>query len=186
MKRNSRIAAGLVAAVALVGCAEHPAGPTVAVMPGPGKSFQAFQEDQVICKNYADQQTAGQADSANNSQLGTAILGTVLGAGLGAAIDGGRGAAIGAGAGALGGTAVGGGNAQRSSGTIQQRYNIAYEQCMASKGNQLPQPGYVTYYQPYYAPPPGAAVVVPPGAPAPMPVPSPATVTPAPGTVTPQ
>jgi uncharacterized protein YcfJ len=188
MKSNSRIAAGLVAAVALAGCAEHPAGPTVAVMPGPGKSFQAFQEDQVICKNFADQQVAGQADSANNKQLGTAVLGTVLGAGLGAAIGGGRGAAIGAGAGALGGTAVGGSNAEHTQGTIQQRYNIAYEQCMASKGNQLPQPGYVTYYQPYYAPPPGAAVVVPPGAPAPVPAPAAApTVTPTPApTVTPR
>lgn len=185
MKGHSRIAAGLVAVIALAGCVERPSGPTVAVMPGPGKSFDAFQTDQAVCKGYADQQISGQEDRANNMQLGTAVLGTVLGAGLGAAIGGGRGAAIGAGAGAIGGTAVGGSNAERAQGSLQQRYNIAYEQCMASKGNQLPRPATVTYYSPYYAPPPAAVVV--PGGPAPMPAP---TVTPVPappaGTVTPQ
>jgi uncharacterized protein YcfJ len=182
MKGYSRIVAGLVAAAALSGCAEHPAGPTVAVMPGPGKSFEAFQTDQLVCRNYADQQVAGQAEAANNAQIGTAALATILGAGLGAAIDGGRGAAIGAGAGALGGTAVGGSNAQRSSGTIQQRYNIAYEQCMAAKGNQLPSPGYVTYYAPYPYPPPPGAVVMPPG---PVQAPPPAYAPPPSPTVTP-
>jgi uncharacterized protein YcfJ len=186
MKVYTRTAAGLMAVVALTGCVSRPSGPTVAVMPGPGKSFEAFQTDDLVCKGYANQQVAGSEDTANNTQLGTAVLGTVLGAGLGAAIGGGRGAAIGAGAGALGGTAIGGSNAEHSQYSLQQRYNIAYEQCMASKGNRLPTPGYVTYYSPY-APPPPAAVVVPPApSPAPLPPPGP-TVTPAPSpTVTPQ
>ena len=185
MKIHCRTAAGLMAAIALAGCVSRPTGPTVAVMPGPGKSFETFQTDDMVCKGYANQQVAGEENRGNDTQLGTAVLGTVLGAGLGAAIGGGQGAAIGAGAGALGGTAVGGSNASHAQYSLQQRYNIAYEQCMASKGNRLPTPGYVTYYSPY-APP----TVVVPSAPAPAPAPSP-TVTPAPapapsgGTVTP-
>jgi hypothetical protein len=33
-------------AAMLAGCAATPMGPTVQVMPGPGKSFDAFQADQ--------------------------------------------------------------------------------------------------------------------------------------------
>lgn len=177
MRVPARMAAGLMAvSVALAGCVSRPSGPTVAVMPGPGKSFDAFQTDDVTCRAYADQQMGGSDTTANNTQLGTAVLGTVLGAGLGAAIGGGRGAAIGAGAGAVGGTAVGGSNASHAQYSLQERYNISYEQCMAAKGNRLPTPGYVTYYSPY-APP---TVVVPSGpAPAPVPAPGP-TVSPAP------
>jgi uncharacterized protein YcfJ len=98
---------------------------------------------------------AGGAQSANNKQVLTGIVGTVLGAGLGAAIGGGRGAAIGAGAGALGGTAVGAGGAAQSQSSLQHRYDLAYSQCMYSRGNQVA--GYVQA-QPYppagYPPPP--------------------------------
>lgn len=136
-------------------------GPTVAVMPAPGKSFDAFQTDQAVCKQFASGQVQGGAQAANNQQVGTAVVGTLLGAGLGAAIGGGRGAAIGAGAGALGGTAVGAGPSQRTNYSLQQRYDIAYSQCMYSKGNQVPgyQPG-PSYPPP---PPPGYAPPPPPG-----------------------
>jgi uncharacterized protein YcfJ len=183
MKPTFRLAAGLMAALTLAGCVSRPTGPTAAVMPGPGKSFDAFQADDAACRSYADR-TIGNADeSANERQIGTAVLGTVLGAGLGAAVGGGSGAAIGAGAGAIGGTAVGGANAGGAQHSLQQRYNIAYEQCMATKGNRLPEPAHVTYYYPsYYAPysyMPGPAVVIVPAKPAPAPVPA-ATVTPGP------
>src|SRR5271155_1336807 len=85
-------------------CAEAPMGPTVAVMPGPNKPFSAFQEDQAICRQFADQQVGGAQQAQNtatNQTLLSAGVGTLLGAGLGAAIGGGRGAAIGAGAGAI-------------------------------------------------------------------------------------
>lgn len=172
MKPRARAAVGLIAACALAGCVSRPTGPTVAVMPGTGKSFETFQVDDITCRGYADQQIGASDTAANNTQFGTAVLGTVLGAGLGAAIGGGQGAAVGAGAGALGGTAIGGANAAPAQYNLQQRYNIAYEQCMAAKGNRLPTPGYVTYYSPY-APP----TVVVPSAPAPAPGP---TVSPAP------
>lgn len=175
MKIPARTGAGLIAiSVVMADCATQPTGPTVAVMPGPGKSFEAFQADDISCRAYADQMLGNSDTTANNTQLGTAVLGTVLGAGLGAAIGGGEGAAIGAGAGALGGSVVGGSNATYAQGSLQHRYNISYQQCMAAKGNHLPTPGYVTYYSPY-----GPPTVVVPSAPAPVPAPS-ATVTPAP------
>jgi uncharacterized protein YcfJ len=127
-------------AAALAGCATQPIGPSVAVMPGPNKPFEAFQQDQAVCRQFADQQIGGPnaEREANNRQIGTAVVGTVLGAGLGAALGGGQGAAIGAGAGALGGTAVGASGAQSTQYSLQQRYDIAYEQCMYSRGNQVP------------------------------------------------
>jgi uncharacterized protein YcfJ len=129
-------------------------GPTIGVMPAPGKSFDVFQGDQAVCKNYAAGETSGGAQQANNRQIGTAVLGTLLGAGLGAAIGGGRGAGIGAGAGALGGTAFGAGPASGAEYSLQQRYDLAYAQCMYSRGNQVPG------YQP--PPPPGQSAPYPP------------------------
>ena len=144
--------AGLVAA-----CAQTPMGPTIPVMPGPGKSFDAFQNDQYICKNYAAGQVQGQAQSANNQAVGTAVVGTLLGAGLGAGIgaiggNAGAGAAVGAGAGALIGTGIGAGNNQRAQYGIQGQYNNAFAQCMYSKGNQVP--GFQPMPRPGYPPPP--------------------------------
>jgi hypothetical protein len=151
--------AALVSVTALLliaGCVQRPLGPRVAVMPAPNKPFAVFEDDQAVCKQFADQQVAGGAESANNQAIGTALLGTVLGAGLGAAVGGGSGAAIGAGAGAIGGTAIGSGPASYAQYSLQQRYDIAYSQCMYSRGNQVPG-----YAAPVAPPPP------PPGAPPP-------------------
>lgn len=146
--------AAAAALVFLGGCATQPMGPKVAVMPGPNKPFSVFQDDDVICRDYARRQSAGVAEQGSTGQLGTAVLGTVLGAGLGAAVGGGKGAAVGAGAGALGGTAVGAGQAERGTYTAQQFYDIAYSQCMYSRGNQVPG----------YQPAPGAPPPPPPSA----------------------
>jgi hypothetical protein len=157
----------LVPLLLLNACATEPMGPTVAVMPAPGKPFDVFQGDQALCKQFASNEVQGGAQQANNRQVGTAVIGTVLGAGLGAAIGGGRGAAIGAGAGALGGTAIGTGSAERSQHSIQQRYDLSYSQCMYTRGNQIPgyrpagpPPGYAPNY-----PPPGYAPGYPPPGP---------------------
>jgi uncharacterized protein YcfJ len=146
----------LAALTALSSCAAPPLAPSVAVMPGPNKPFDVFQTDQAVCRQFAEQQVGG-AQAANQAGTNQALIGagvgTLLGAGLGAAVGGGRGAAIGAGAGAVGGTAIGASNAQAAQYTLQQRYDIAYEQCMASRGNQVP--GYpAAYPAPYPAPPP--------------------------------
>ena len=131
-------AAMLTLLLALSACASEPMGPTVAVMPAAGKPFDVFQGDQAVCKGFASQQVQGGAQRANNTQVGTAVVGTLRGAGLGAAIGGGQGAAIGAGGGALAGTAFGAGPSGQAQYTLQQRYDIAYSQCMYSRGNQVP------------------------------------------------
>jgi hypothetical protein len=159
--RNRILPAAILAPLLLLdACAETPQGPTVAVMPAPGKPFDMFQGDQAICKQFASDQVAGGAQSANNRQVGTAVLGTLLGAGLGAAIGGGRGAGIGAGAGALGGTALGGASGQQQQYSLQQRYDLAYSQCMYSRGNQVP--GFAPPPPPGYQPPASPQASYPP------------------------
>jgi hypothetical protein len=150
----------LAVALALSGCAvAPPAGPSVAVMPGKDKNFEAFQADDATCKQFASQQIGGvaPAQAANDIVAGSAVVGTVLGAAAGAAIGAatgnpGAGAAIGAGSGAVLGTAAGLGAAQNSSYSLQQRYDVGYMQCMSAKGNSVPQAA--TYPQTAYAYPP--------------------------------
>lgn len=155
LRPRSATVAALAALVLVEGCAGPPGGPTVAVLPGNGKSFEAFQADDALCRQFASAQVAGQAQSANATGVGTAVLGTVLGAGLGAAIGGGRGAGIGAASGALGGTALGAGGSANAQAGIQQQYNIAYMQCMYTRGNQIPGYAPAPGFPPPPPPPPG-------------------------------
>lgn len=172
--RVTRLGTAVMAVLALAGCAvAPPSGPSVMVMPGQGKSFEAFQADDAACRQYAAQQTGvAPQDAANQSLIGSAALGTVLGAAAGAAIGAAAGnpamgAAIGAGSGAVLGTGYGTGAAQYSADSVQYRYDTGYVQCMSAKGESTPQmpaaqtayaagpaypyPGYPAYY-PYYAP----------------------------------
>jgi uncharacterized protein YcfJ len=132
-----------------------PTNPTVAVLPGAGKSFEAFAADQAVCKQYATAQVAGQAERANTLGVGGALLTTALGAGLGAAVGGGQGAGIGAAAGAVGGSALAAGGTSDAQGSIQQQYDVAYMQCMYAKGNQVPGPAPAYPPPGYYPAPPG-------------------------------
>jgi hypothetical protein len=136
---------GLLILVPLLGaCATVPTGPSVMVLPGGGKSFEQFQGDDAMCRQWAYQQTGttpGQA--AAESGITSAMVGTVLGAAAGAAIGAAAGnpalgAAAGAGGGLLFGSAGGVGASQYSAAQAQQRYDIAYQQCMYTKGNQIP------------------------------------------------
>jgi hypothetical protein len=160
MKRIDRRAVGALAlATTLAACVAPPPGPTIPVAPGPGKSFDAFSADQNVCAQYAGSQTAGAAAAANNQAVGTAIIGTALGAGLGAAIGGGRGAAIGAASGAAAGTVYGAGGAAYAQMSLQQQYDVMYGECMMAHGNQVPgfapPPGAPPYGGSGYGPPPG-------------------------------
>jgi hypothetical protein len=144
-------------ATVLSGCVTPPMGPTIPVMPGPSKSLQAFQADETTCEGYASQRVAGGAEAANNAAIGEGILGTALGAGLGAAVGGGRGAAIGAASGAVVGTAVGSNTSAGAQYSLQRRYDMAYAQCMQTKGNKVPHP-----HRMYPPPPPGPYPYPPP------------------------
>jgi hypothetical protein len=139
------------------GCVTPPMGPTIPVMPGPNKSLDAFQKDEAVCEDFASRRVAGQAEAANNTAIGESVLGTALGAGLGAAVGGGRGAAIGAASGAVVGTSVGANTSAYAQMSLQQRYDMAYAQCMSTKGDQVPGPRHPRRYPPpgYYPPPPG-------------------------------
>ena len=127
----------LAGAVALAGCAAPPFGPSVPVAPGPGKSFEAFQDDQAVCRSFAQGQVAGQADAANQRAVGNAVVGTVVGAGLGAVLGGGRGALVGAASGAGLSVGLGAGATAGEQFGIQARYDDAFAQCMYSRGNQV-------------------------------------------------
>ncbi len=136
------ILAGLVLLL-LVGCASVPTGPSVMVMPPPGKPFEEFQADDAICRQWALQQIGhSPQEVANRSTATGAVAGTAIGAGLGAAIGAasghvGTGAAIGAGSGLLVGTATGANAGQMYGYAAQRRYDIAYTQCMYAKGNEV-------------------------------------------------
>lgn len=146
----------LAVPVVLAGCASPPMGPTVQVLPGSSKPFEAFQQDQATCRQYAQSQVAGQAEAVNNGTAGTVVVGTVLGGLLGAAIGNHQGAGIGAATGAIAGTSVGAGSAAYGQGSIQAQYNNAYVQCMYARGNQVPGMRRQQYRAPVQAdPPPG-------------------------------
>jgi hypothetical protein len=157
MKRIDPRAAGALALVAtLAACVAPPAGPTIPVVPGPGKSFAAFSTDQQGCMQYASAQTTQGAYAANNQAFGTALIGTALGAGLGAAVGGGHGAAIGAASGAALGTVAGAGGASYAQMSLQQQYDVVYAECMMAHGNRVPNFAPPPGAPPYGSPPPGA------------------------------
>jgi len=164
-RRNvRRLAAPLaivLAAATLAGCAVVPSGPSIMALPGTNKSFDQFRQDDFTCRQFANGQNGGMdtASAANTSAIGSAVIGTAIGAAAGAAFGGGSGAAIGAGAGLLAGSAVGVGNAQSSVYMTQSRYDQAYIQCMYAYGNRVPVRGDMVSSQQMqpaqrYAPPP--------------------------------
>jgi hypothetical protein len=141
----------LIGVVVLAGCATAPTGPTVTVFPSPWKPFEIFQAEDAVCRQWAAQQVGAPpgAPINQNAALG-ATVGTLVGAGLGAAIGAaagnpGAGAAIGAGTGLLGGAASGANADWGSAWGAQQRYDMAFQQCMYAKGNQVP--GVIPYRQ---------------------------------------
>ena len=45
------------AALVVAACASIPTGPNVLVLPGNGKSFEQFQTDDAVCRQWSAQQT---------------------------------------------------------------------------------------------------------------------------------
>ena len=144
--------AAIVAAALMLSACVGQMAPTVPVMPGPNKPFDAFSADQAVCRQYADSQIAPLRDQANAQTVGSGLLGAALGAGVGAAVGGGRGAAIGAASGAAIGTTYGAANAQMAGMTLQQQYDVFYSQCMYGRGNQIPGYAPGQYGLPPYRP----------------------------------
>ena len=167
MKKNRRFlsAASIVVTVLLLftGCATAPLGPTVQVMPSPGKPFAKFQTESEECQAWAFQQMGGQeaVDRINANAVLYGIIGGAIGAGIGALSGASwgysprstrryaaHGAAMGAGIGTAAGAAQGAAASAYSSQQLQMIYDDAYLQCMYSKGNQVP--GSVPNYEREY------------------------------------
>jgi hypothetical protein len=173
----------LVVALLATGCASVPTGPSVMVMPGTGKSFEAFQVDDAVCRQWAAEQSGSPGKASAQSTVSGAAIGTVVGAAAGAALGAAAGnpaigAAACAGTGLLGGTAIGASRADEYGGSVQRRYDMAYTQCMYAKGNQVPMARGARIQQPAAPPappppPPPPPAAVPPGTPPPPPGPPP-------------
>ena len=165
LKRRFLSCVAIPAVIAVAGCVTLPTGPSVKVMPAPGKSFEQFQADDAICRQWSAQQAGlTEEDTINQNTAAGAVVGTVVGAAIGSASGNpAAGAAIGAGSGLLVGTAAGSSAGQQYGYETQRRYDIAYEQCMYAKGNQIP--GVVTHRVrrtvPRPPPPPGMYSVPP-------------------------
>ncbi|TLU72922.1 glycine zipper family protein [Lichenicoccus roseus] len=140
-----------------------PPGPTVMTTPGKGKTYDAYRIDDGRCRQDAAAANNGVTpqQGANSSGVGSAAVGTVVGAGIGALLGAaagnpGLGAAAGAGGGLLVGSSVGAGNAAESANALQGNYDRVYAQCMIASGEQVEAP------QVAYAPPPAPVVVAAP------------------------
>jgi hypothetical protein len=158
----------LALAVLPAACAfAPPSGPSVLATPGNNKDFATFQQDEITCRNYAQNRIGPVSPSgvAGQSTVNGAVAGTLLGAAAGAAIgaaagNAGAGAAIGGGSGLLLGSSIGANNGAYAGSDLQREYDYGYIQCMTAKGDniQIAQPG--PYYEPGYYPgyAPGYAV----------------------------
>jgi hypothetical protein len=161
-----------VVLVVLAGCATPPpSGPSVMVLPGSNKSFDEFRYDDYECRQYASTQVGGKtaADAQTNSALTSAAVGTAVGAAAGGLMGGNSGAGVGAGVGLAAGALAGTDASSRSGYSLQQRYDIGYQQCMYAKGHQIPMAA--SRYTPRRAPAPRVAPPPPPPAGTPPPPP---------------
>ena len=140
----ARIAVCVASGLLFAACVTYPTGPSVTVLPGSSTSFEQFQADDMVCRDWAARQTGTSVDqAATESGVAVAAAATGVGAATGAAIgaaagDPGAGAAIGAGTGLLVGSAAGSSRAHHVGAEVQHRYDAAYVQCMYAKGNQIP------------------------------------------------
>jgi hypothetical protein len=137
--------------LALGACATAlPTGPDVVVVPPVGKVLSQFQQEDVSCRGYAQQQIGNDVvrHAPKQSPVGSAAIGTAAGA---AAED----TAVEAKTGLLPGSAPGARNAAASAAELQWGYDLAYAQCMIASGNHLQEFAAGWAYGPYaylYAP----------------------------------
>lgn len=147
----------------LAGCATVPSEPGVLVLPGAGKTYEQFRDEDAVCRHYAQDRVGTTPEqAADDSVARSAGIGASLGGASDAPIgagsdDVGVGAAIDAGNGAAAGSAA----ADTAADAVQARYDISYLRCMDAKGNRVPPPpGHPGYSPP--PPHPGANLPPPP------------------------
>lgn len=138
-----KIASGLGVLLLCACAATPPSGPGILVLPGTGKSFDQFRFDDQECRGYAHSQVGGKTteQAATDNAVKSAVVGTAVGTAAGALLGGHRGAAVGAGVGLAGGALAGSGTSHAAAGSLQQRYDYAFTQCMYAKGHKVPVTG---------------------------------------------
>ena len=124
----------------LTACVSAPTGPTITIMPREGKSFEEFKKDDEECRAFAAQSVKEGNTAALKEGAISAATGAAIGAAAGALYQGGSSTNVGTGAaiGMVGGAAVGAMGASSKETQAQTQYNTAYQQCMYTKGNQVP------------------------------------------------
>ena len=125
--------------LSLGGCASPFLGPTVEVKPSADKPFATFQDDQAACERYAAIETSTDTESANKRAVEAIALETHVGTPYGVATGNGRGTALQLEPPKSRVTIWNARLYRKPPYEVQQRYNIAYMQCMYSKGNRVPQ-----------------------------------------------
>jgi len=138
-----KIASSLGALLLSACAATPPSGPGILVLPGTGKSFDQFRFDDHECRSYAHSQVGGKTteQAATDNAVKSAVVGTAVGTAAGALLGGHQGAAVGAGVGLAGGALAGSGTSHAAAGSLQQRYDYAFTQCMYAKGHKVPVTG---------------------------------------------
>jgi hypothetical protein len=160
---NARTLAVLIGALFAGACATIPPGPRQQVLPGTGKTFDQFRADDLACRDFATAQVGTPEQAQTDSAARSALAGAGVGAGAGALTGNSSTAAGGAALGLIVGAVAGSGAANASGRHVQQRYDVAYQQCMYAKGHRIPVAG--RYERPMargYAPPPPPAGSPPP------------------------
>jgi hypothetical protein len=114
-RRAAALSPALLLAIPLAACSGQPAGPTVAALPGQGQSLQAFQANDAVCRHYAQYRIESQYRQEPEYRVQDVALMNNFAAGAPA----------------------GASNAPLVGDTDQQRYDISYAQCMASKGAMI-------------------------------------------------
>ena len=147
-----RWSAPLILAASICGCASAPTGPSVMVLPGLGKSFEQFNADDAVCRQWGLQATGRTPVQPVTGDSETAPGGAAVAAGAG-------------------GTTYSGQEGQ-------WRYDMAYQQCMYSRGHQIPgvpagRSGSAPVPQPGITPKPVDSSSIPPPPPGPPPPPPP-------------
>lgn len=157
------------AVLALAGCATTPTEPSIMALPGSGRSFEEFRNDDGYCRTYAFQSSGAgtREQSANTSAIQNAAIGTAIGTVAGAAIGGRQGSGVGAGMGLVVGSATGAEASRRSQYGGQRQYDTAYVQCMYARGHRVPVSG--AYTSEKAAAPAAVLPPPPPGNPPPPP-----------------
>jgi hypothetical protein len=130
----------VLGALLLAGCVTMPQGPSVVVLPTPGKPFELFEQEDAWCRVWARQRIGmSPQEIADQNAVAAGAAGTAVGAMVGAAIGAasghaGEGALVGAGTGMLLGASAGAEAGAYYGSEAQRQYDIAYQQCMTRRG----------------------------------------------------